>query len=87
MPITLFGFIWLAICIVLFFNRDIKKFVFLMLFSLVLQSTNVIAYNGISIGPAIITCFLFLLRYLIYHIENEMTLKFSFNKFNVILSI
>lgn len=59
---TIFGVLWLIIIISCFFRKSIKFLLFITLFSMILQSTNVISYNGIMIGPQVITCFSFILR-------------------------
>lgn len=59
---TVFGILWIGIIVFCFFIRDIRFLLFATLFSMVLQSTNVISYNGTMVGPQVITCFFFILR-------------------------
>ena len=62
MTVTLFGLIWLILCSICFCLRHIKYLVFMLLLSAVLQCDNVFMFNGVGIGPQIITAIIFSIR-------------------------
>lgn len=62
MQITFFGILWIFLMIIAFFQTEIKKMVFITLFSMIFQSNNIIIINGAGIGPQIITSFVFIVK-------------------------
>lgn len=52
---TLFGVLWIGIIVFCCSRKNIEMLIFITLFSMVLQSTNVISFSGISVGPQLIT--------------------------------
>lgn len=61
---NLFTIIWGGMLIFAFFNKDIKKMLFLTLLSMLFQCANFISYNGLGVGPQIITSLLFIVKYM-----------------------
>lgn len=57
---TIFGIVWFVLIVYCLIKKDIKYISFLTIFSMVFQSTNVINFRGIGVGPQVITCSVFI---------------------------
>ena len=71
---TLFGFIWLLLILFSFFSSNIKYILFLTIFSMILQCTNIVDTSSIQFGPQVITCLFFIIYYIL-KIKNIKKLK------------
>lgn len=79
MSITIFGVVWFILLVFCFFNRNRNSLIFLLLLSMVFQSTNVVVIMGnVGVGPQIITCSAYFFRILFYDRVSEIMIsKFS----------
>lgn len=70
---TIFGFLWFILILVCYLRNDkIQYMVFLTLFSMTLQSTNVIVIGENSIGPQLITSVAFIFIMLLKGIKGKV---------------
>lgn len=72
---TAFGLIWLYLIFFCYTRKNIKYMVYLTLYSMVIQSSNVISIGNLSVGPQIITNIAFIFLYFI----NNCSMKIKKN--------
>lgn len=74
--ITIFGIVWLVICFFICISKSYKYLLLITLFSMVLQSTNVLYIFDTGVGPQTITCLIFILwSYFLFKGKNKLKSK------------
>ena len=63
---TLFGAIWMLMCVWAFFQKSIRSMMVLTLFGMTLQCNNVIEFGGLTCGPQLITSAMFVAKSFTY---------------------
>lgn len=89
MSITIFGIIWLGLIFLAFVIPNLKFIITLTFLSMVLQCSNVIILGDSLIGPATITCFVFIVKSYFYKqkiiCNNDVKIKYLFCLFSLLI--